>query len=57
MTIAQIFILLGILEKYGPVFTNSIIALMKKGEATIDDVEKAFKDLKPYEAYGIKDQS
>jgi hypothetical protein len=42
--------------KYGPDFVLSIIALLKKPDATIDDVEKLFATVKPYAAYGIPEK-
>lgn len=42
--------------QYGPEAVNSIIALWNKsttGAATIEDVQTAFANLKPYSAYNI----
>lgn len=42
--------------QYGPEAVNSIIALWNKsttGAATIEDVQAAFANLKPYSAYNI----
>jgi hypothetical protein len=39
--------------QYGPEFVTSIIAILKNPNATIQDVENAFANLKPYSAYGI----
>lgn len=41
--------------QYGPQFVTQLIAILKNPNATIADVENAFKDLKPYSAYGIPD--
>lgn len=39
--------------QYGPEAVTSIIALLKNTGATIQDVEAAFANLKPYSAYNI----
>lgn len=39
--------------KYGPPAVDGIIALFKKKDATIEDVEAAFAPLKEYASYGI----
>ena len=39
--------------QYGPEFVTSIIAILKNPNATIQDVENAFANLKPYSAYQI----
>lgn len=41
--------------QYGPEAVTSIIALIKNQGATLQDVENAFANLKPYAAYGIPD--
>lgn len=41
--------------QYGPQFVTQLIAILKNPNATVADVENAFKDLKPYSAYGIPD--
>lgn len=41
--------------KYGPEFVLNIIAIIKKPDATVDDVEALFKNVKPYAAYNIPD--
>lgn len=41
--------------QYGPQFVTQIITILKNPNSTIQDVENAFKDLKPYSAYGIPD--
>lgn len=53
MTAAQIFILLDLVRQYGPGIITSVQTLLSKKDATIADVELVFKDLKPYEAFGI----
>lgn len=39
--------------KYGPQLALNIVALFKSKEVTVEQVEQAFANLKPYEAYGI----
>lgn len=39
--------------QYGPEFIANIIAILKNPNATIQDVENAFANLKPYSAYNI----
>ena len=39
--------------QYGPEFVTSIIAILKNPNATVQDVENAFANLKPYSAYNI----
>lgn len=39
--------------KYGPEFVSSLIKILNNPNATISDVEVAFANLKPYEAYNI----
>ena len=42
--------------KYGPEFILAVIAVFKKPDATIDDVEKLFANVKPYAAYNLPDK-
>jgi hypothetical protein len=42
--------------QYGPEFVTKLISILKNKEATLDDVEKLFADVKPYSAYGIPDK-
>lgn len=57
MPIALIVTVLGLAEKYGPTIFQVIKDLTNKKDATIDDVEKAYLDLRPYEAFGIPDKA
>lgn len=42
--------------QYGPTAVADIIAIINKGSAaTVSDVQNAFANLKPYNAYGIQD--
>ncbi len=41
--------------KYGPELVTTITALFKQQTITVDDIEKLFANVKPYEAYGIPD--
>lgn len=38
---------------YGPEFVTNIIAVLKNPASTVQDVENAFSNLKPYAAYNI----
>ena len=42
--------------KYGPEFVLAVIAVFKKPDATIDDVEKLFATVKPYESFNIPEK-
>jgi hypothetical protein len=42
--------------QYGPGFVSDIVAILNNPNATINDVEAAFKNLKSYSAYGIPDK-
>lgn len=42
--------------QYGPDFVAALIKLLKNKDATIDDVEKLFADVKPYSAFGIPEK-
>jgi hypothetical protein len=42
--------------QYGPGFVSDIVAILSNPNATVADVEAAFKNLKPYSAYGIPDK-
>ena len=53
MTPAQIFVVLGLVQQYGPSVITAVKILLKKENATIEDVEAIFADLKPYEAFNI----
>ena len=53
MTPAQIFVILGLVQQYGPGILNSIKTILSKKDATIADVEAIFSDLKPYADFGI----
>ena len=53
MSPAAIEALIILAAKYGPEFVMAIIALFKKPNPTIADVEAIFADVKPYDAYGI----
>lgn len=50
----QAIILLA--AKYGPTLVNGIIALLKKKDVTLDDLDAAFAPLVAYEAFGIPDK-
>lgn len=41
--------------QYGPQIVTDIKNLFNKKDATIDDVEAVFANLKPYSAFGIPD--
>lgn len=53
MTPAQIFVILGLVQQYGPSIITGIKSIISKKDATIADVEAIFKGLQPYEAFGI----
>lgn len=40
---------------YGPAFAQDLIALFKKKDPTIADVEALFAKVQPYASYGIPD--
>jgi hypothetical protein len=42
--------------QYGPEFVMQIITILKKPDATIQDVEVLFTGVKPYSAYNIPDK-
>ncbi len=48
----QLLIEAGI--KYGPTFVTDIIALFKKQDVTIDEIEQLFANVKPLASYNIK---
>ncbi len=48
-----LLVVLQLVAQYGPGILKDIKALTSKEDATIEDVEAIFKDLKPYEAFGI----
>lgn len=49
--IIQLLIQFGL--QYGPEAVTAIAGLWKNTAATVEDVEAAFTNLKPYSAYGI----
>lgn len=49
----QLLIQAGI--QYGPGFVTDVIAVLKKPDPTLADVEALFANVKPYAAYGIPD--
>lgn len=51
--LAQLLIQAGL--QYGPEFVQSIIALLKKPDPTIADIEALFADVKPYSFFNIPD--
>lgn len=53
MSPAAIEALIILAAKYGPQFVSSVIALFKKEQITVAEVEQLFANVKPYEAYGI----
>ncbi len=53
MTPAQIFIVLGLVQQYGPSIVSGIKSILSKKDATIEDVDAIFAGLKPYEDFGI----
>lgn len=53
MSAAAIEALIILLAKYGPPAVEAAIALLKKPDPTIADVEATFALIKPYDAYGI----
>lgn len=55
MSALTIEAIIQLAAKYGPEIVPAITALFTKAAPTIDDVEKAFANLKPYSAYGIPD--
>ena len=55
MSPAAIEALIILAAKYGPEFVMTVIALFKKPNPTVADVEALFANVKPYAAYGIPD--
>lgn len=53
MDIATQILMFGL--RYGPEAATAIIALIKKKDITLDDVDAVFANVKPYSAYGIPD--
>ena len=51
--LAQLLIQAGL--QYGPAFVTSIIAVLKKPDPTIADIETLFADVKPYSYFNIPD--
>lgn len=47
--------LIVLLAKYGPELVIKLIAMLKKKEITVEEVEALFMEVKPYEAYNIPD--
>lgn len=56
MPVSLIVLLVQAGLQYGPDFVSSIVAILNNPNATVNDVEAAFKNLKPYSAYGIPEQ-
>ncbi len=54
MSAAALEAIIILAAKYGPEVVTGIIALFKKQTVTIDDVEKLFANVKPFEAYNVK---
>jgi hypothetical protein len=46
---------LSLALKYGPQLVADLIEALKKKGITVAEVEAMFADVKPYEAFGIKD--
>jgi hypothetical protein len=55
MDTATLSLILTLAVRYGPEFVLEVIALFKKKDLTVDDVEALFQNVKPYSAYGIPD--
>lgn len=53
MTPAVIALILQYGIQYGPGIAQEVIALFKKQDATIADVEALFAKIKPYDQYNI----
>lgn len=53
MSAAAIEALIILAAKYGPVLVTDIIALFKKENPTVADVDALFGKIKSYESYGI----
>lgn len=51
--LAQLLIQAGL--TYGPEFVQSIIAILKKPDPTLADIENLFADVKPYSFFNIPD--
>jgi len=56
LTVEQILVILSLVDKWGPGIITGIKQVINKKDATVADVELIFKDLKPYEAFGIPDK-
>ncbi len=54
MSAAAIEAIVILAAKYGPEFVTSIIALFKKRDVTIEEIEALFANVKPLSSYGIK---
>ncbi len=54
MSAAAIEAIVILAAKYGPTFVTEIMALFKKQDVTIDEIEKLFANVKPLSSYGIK---
>jgi hypothetical protein len=48
---------MGLALKYGPTFVADLIANFKVKDPNLDDIEALFRNVKPYEAYGIQQPS
>lgn len=53
LTPALVITLISLAEKYGPTIFQVVKDLTNKKDATIDDVEKAYAGLRPYDSFGI----
>ncbi len=54
MSAAAIEAIIILAAKYGPEFITGLIALFKKHDVTIDEIEQLFANVKPLSSYGIK---
>ena len=53
MSPATIEALIVLAAKYGPELVTGLIALFKKQNPTLADIEALFANVKPYDSYGI----
>ena len=53
LTPEQLFVVLGLVGKYGPQVIGVVKELLSKKDTTIEDVERVFSGLKPYAAFNI----
>jgi hypothetical protein len=55
MTPSNLIAILTLAVQSGPEFITTLLALLKQETVTIEDIQKLFDNVKPYEAYGIPD--